>query len=313
MQKKTSEVAIMRIPTYIFTGFLGGGKTTLLKNVLVEVQASGLTPGVILNELATVNVEEGQFEGISMEQILGGCVCCTLRDSMQDSLRTLAELELDQSIDVLFIEGTGVANPLELKKALDLEDRFELEGIIGLVDASDYLDYHSVIWSAKDDRELMQQQIASADVVVLNKIDLVKPKKLEKIEQRLRESVLPHIPIVSTSRAKVSFDQLTTLMAKEKGSKPSFPTSTVAHHKKMKAKTFEDVPPFSTLELEQWFQQLPAGIVRGKGVIAAKDGRKYTIQYASSQLEMQVTLSDKEPVLVLIGGEEALSQVSFSK
>src|SRR5688572_21209963 len=114
---KKRENQRMRIPVFVLSGFLGSGKTTLLLRLLDEAKTRGLQPGVIMNELGSMDVDGHILNGHSdtaIEKLLDGCVCCSRRSELAGSIQTLTK----QNPDVIFIELTGVANPEEIADAL---------------------------------------------------------------------------------------------------------------------------------------------------------------------------------------------------
>ena len=107
-----------KIPVYVLSGFLGSGKTTVLLKMLEHCKETGLQPGIILNEVGQTNVEGHLFENQKVFELLDGCICCTIQDDLKETMDELIT-EMEQCpLDVLFIEGTGVANPLEIQEVL---------------------------------------------------------------------------------------------------------------------------------------------------------------------------------------------------
>ena len=136
-----------------------------------------------------------------MKELLNGCICCSIQEDLKETLHQFTEEIQRNNIDVLFIEGTGVANPQEIEEALispEFLDHFELNSIISLVDASHYLEYQSYFSSTTEVRKLLKEQISSATMVLLNKIDLVKEKSLSKIELKIKENIKSGVPIFKT-------------------------------------------------------------------------------------------------------------------
>src|SRR5690348_15993733 len=108
----------MKVPVFVLSGFLGSGKTTLLQQLIKEAGRHGLKPGILMNELGKQDVDghilADALPGISLEKLLDGCICCSKKSEVADSLITL----LQKNPDVLFIELTGVANPEEIADCL---------------------------------------------------------------------------------------------------------------------------------------------------------------------------------------------------
>lgn len=105
-----------KIPVVIVSGFLGSVKTTFLQFMIEQCIESKLKPGVVLNELSEENVEDHLFNGNPLYEILGGCICCTLKSSLKKVFEELLIKQSQTPIDILFIEGTGVAKSPRIKK-----------------------------------------------------------------------------------------------------------------------------------------------------------------------------------------------------
>jgi G3E family GTPase len=170
-----------KIPVTVLTGFLGSGKTTLLNRILTEQH--GLRIAVIENEFGEVGVDQQLVIGVDEEvfEMNNGCICCTVRG---DLIRVLANLKKRKNkIDRIVLETTGMADPGPVAQTFfideDVREDFFLDGIVTLVDAKHVLE------RLGDTREA-REQVAFADLLVLNKCDLVGERELEVVESRLR-------------------------------------------------------------------------------------------------------------------------------
>ena len=298
---------------YIISGFLGSGKTTVLKRLVEDSQLKGKKVGIILNELGDTNVESHLFKTEKMVELLNGCICC----SMQEDLKLTLHQFIDNSVDILLIEGTGVANPSEIVEAITAPvyiDHFAIRSIISLVDASQYLEYQSIFSSSKEIRTLLKEQINCASLIVLNKTDLVTEKKLEKILASIRKTTSVETPIIKSTFGDVAMNELLlsrvqTLELTKEAEQPtcSCHSDDCNHkhdhqHATLKAVKLTDVPKFTKKEFEAWLKQLPNDVIRGKGIITFNDGATaYSFQYSSGRLYVEEVETSQPSIIILIG------------
>jgi G3E family GTPase len=170
-----------RIPVTVLTGFLGSGKTTLLNRILTENHGQRIA--VIENEFGEIGVDQELVINAEEEifEMNNGCICCTVRG---DLIRILGNLmDRRDKFDRIVLETTGLANPGPVAQTFFVDeamrDRFALDGIVTMVDARHF------------DQQILNSeetttQIAFADVIVLNKADLVSTAELDALEQRVR-------------------------------------------------------------------------------------------------------------------------------
>lgn len=168
------------ISVSVITGYLGAGKTTLLNRILTEEHGKRIA--VIINEFGEVGIDS-QLIINADEEILemnNGCICCTIRGDLVRIFDSL--LEKQDKFDYLVIETTGLADPAPVIQSFFADEtmrtRTQLDAVITVVDSKH-------IWEHWESDEA-QEQIAFADVILLNKTDLVSPEVIDELEQRVR-------------------------------------------------------------------------------------------------------------------------------
>ena len=196
-----------KVPVTILTGFLGSGKTTLLNRILSEEHGKRIA--VIENEYGEVGIDQALVINADEEifEMSNGCICCTVRG---DLIRVLGNLmKRRDKFDYVLVETTGLADPGPVAQTFFMDDEiraeFSLDGIVTLVDAA-----HIEQQLGRSDEST--EQIAFADILVLNKTDLVNGEALDRLESRLRD-MNRMARVVRSKQANVSVDTVLNLDA----------------------------------------------------------------------------------------------------
>jgi G3E family GTPase len=221
------------IPATILTGFLGSGKTTLLKRVLQE--AHGQKIAVIENEFGEENIDSDILVTETKEQIIqmsNGCICCTIREDLRDTLRDLAEKKRKGELDFdrVVIETTGLADPGPVAQTFFMDDEiaesYLLDSILTLVDAK-----HAM--TQLDERQEARRQVGFADQIFISKTDLVPGEDVDALMHRLKH-MNPRAPQKEVHFGEVALSEVFDLRGFNLNAKldidPDFLKDDHAHH-----------------------------------------------------------------------------------
>lgn len=322
------------VPVYLLSGFLGSGKTTLLKRWLKAAEASGSKPAVVMNELGDVNLDGIEIgQDVRMAEMLGGCICCTVRGDLGMEMMKLME---EHDPDLLLIESTGAANPLEIIDAVgdaSMLKRVELKQVVTVIDANHLL---AQLEKAKGQTfRLMQEQIRCATVLLMNKIDLVGAEAADMLERTVREwnpyatlhrTVGADIDIAKIERGATGGTVNVHAQPSEEGSSacqcgnPHPHTHSHPHtyesdghaephshhsHEHVMAYTHYFDRPIDSEAFETMMGRLSNDIYRAKGILSFTDtSSRFMFQYAYRQLDlMKINPQGEVPDVAVFIGE----------
>jgi G3E family GTPase len=191
-----------KIPVTVLTGYLGAGKTTLLNRILTEDH--GQKFAVIVNEFGEIGIDNELIVGADEEvfEMNNGCICCTVRGDLIRIIENL--MKRRDKFDAIIVETTGLADPAPVAQTFfmdqDVQDAARLDAVVTVADAMWLKD------RLKDAPEA-KNQIAFADVILLNKTDLVTPAQLAEVEARIR-AINPYARLHRTVKANVPIKEV---------------------------------------------------------------------------------------------------------
>ncbi len=262
-------VSLQQIPVTVLTGYLGAGKTTLLNRILTE--SHGQKVAVIINEFGEVGIDHQLVVGADEEifEMNNGCICCRVRG---DLIRIIGNLlRRRRGFDRLVIETTGLADPGPVVQTFfvdeDLRDRLLLDAVVTVVDAK-HIQKH---WESEE----VQEQLAFADVILLNKIDLISEAELGLLSQRI-QSMNALAKIYSTRYASIDLDQILGVEAFSLDRALEIDPEFLAEHdhdheEDINSVAFTELRPLDELKLNHWLGELlqtqGGDIFRFKGIL----------------------------------------------
>lgn len=267
-----------KIPVTILTGYLGAGKTTLLNRILTEKHKQKIA--VIVNEYGEVGIDN-QLVVDADEEILemnNGCICCTVRGDLIRILQTLV-FSMEQGkvkFDRVLIETTGLADPAPVAQTFFMDkllsEKFEVDSILTVVD-SKHVTKHL------DSHDEAQEQIAFADVIILNKTDLVSNEELHTLERRISQ-MNPAAKRLHTQNCNVALKDILGIHTFDVNHKleidPHFLEDHHHHHHddKVSSIAFREEKPLDMDKVNQWMsyliQEKGEDLLRYKGILHIK-------------------------------------------
>ncbi|WP_375460852.1 CobW family GTP-binding protein [uncultured Enterovirga sp.] len=271
-----------KIPVTVLTGYLGAGKTTLLNRILTEQH--GKRYAVIVNEFGEIGIDNDLVVGADEEvfEMNNGCICCTVRGDLIRIIEGL--MKRRGKFDAIIVETTGLADPAPVAQTFfvdqDVAERARLDAVVTVADAKWLTD------RLKDAPEA-KNQIAFADVVLLNKVDLVTPVELDEVEARIR-AINPTVRIHRTQNCDIPITEVLDRKAFDLDRimevEPDFLEAGHHHHHDEEMISFSfragEVDPDKFMPwISDLTQREGINILRCKGIVAfPKEPRRFVFQ-----------------------------------
>ncbi|MBI2573393.1 GTP-binding protein [Candidatus Woesearchaeota archaeon] len=252
---------VSKTPLILLAGYLGSGKTTLLLHLLSQ---SKQKIAVLMNEFGDVGIDTDTIKGenIQIKELLEGCVCCSLVGEFEAAVK---EIITKYHPELIIVETTGIAEADNLVLSVrDSLSQVDLKSVVTVVDADLMIRFPSLGHN-------IELQVQAADVLILNKIDLVSKVQVKTCEERLHK-LNSHARIITTKHGKIDFASL--LSAKLASSKVIKPVN----HKTTMQTFSLSTTKITKKNLEEFLQKLPKSVMRCKGYVTI-GSTQYLVNY----------------------------------
>jgi len=296
------------VPFTVIGGFLGAGKTSLLNHLLA--QASGIRCAVLVNDFGDLNIDESLISSHDGQTIslANGCVCCSISNDFNQTVINL--VKRIEEFDQVVVEASGVSEPDRIMDIARLDPELSPGGIVVLVDAAE-------VQNRSTDRyinNIVLKQLQTAELLIVNKTDLVSREKLAELEAWL-EDVSPNAVRLNTSGGVVPVQMIFGEKIKSNGfsDKADGETnrtedSNYPHHNhQFKSLALNSSKQLNRKTFELWCEALPPSVIRGKGILYFGDvpGNSWVWQKVGKQSSIKKFLgNNSNSELVLIGTPE---------
>ena len=279
-----------RIPIILLSGFLGSGKTTLLMNIIERLDTQGVKPAILLNEIGEINVEGHAIKSdVPTSEVLGGCICCSSKGDLTSELHQMIS---QYNPDIIIVESTGVAHPIETIDAiteLSMYKHIQLSHVVTVVDSKQFV--QAFRGRKTTTTRLLKEQTACASQLILNKVDRLEAEEVLEAEQFIREWN-PHAQLHISRHCKISdwswLDEALDSDYEYQSHKAPHSCShhedkPCTHHSHQHVMSYTHYwnNPIHSKQFENWLMQLPQNIYRAKGIVRFCDiPSRYLFQFA---------------------------------
>ena len=290
----------------VLTGFLGSGKTTVLRQLLAE--PAGLRIAAVVNDIGPVNIDAMAIGGLQVAsrmpdrvELTNGCACCALVDDLAETLEALASAGTS---DAIVVEASGVADPATLAAVTESAAGCALDGVVAVVDAQ------QLASQLGDPRfaPAVRRQIEVSHLVVLSKVDQVDDETVQSLTRRIGE-LAPGRMVVPSVQGRI--DPRILLGAALQGA--TFRAGTGEHPFEVATAVVNPAGPWEVTTVARWFESPPETLVRAKGWFSTPDGSCQEVQSVGRSWRIEPAYGPLDPVIILIGGSpEAVDRAAAS-
>ena len=287
---------LSRLPLTVIGGFLGAGKTTLLNRLLRQSQGRRLA--VLVNDFGALNIDAELVASNAGDTIAltNGCVCCSISDDLTTAL--IGVLESPARFDAVVIEASGVSDPWRIAQVALADPALSLDGIVVLVDASACLTHAADPLLA----DSLQRQLEAADLIVVNKADLVDADERQRVRDWLAsmagktprfETAQADLPMPLLSGSALSLDGHTRTETGVDACESPEKEHDHAHHHGELFDTWSCRPAreFSAQALRALLRDMPAGVLRLKGILHTDEHGWAELQFAGRHGSLRKALA----------------------